>query len=170
MSSRSLQAVLWLSLTASWGCRLERPATVVPPPPSIESFTASAASVTAGAKVTLAWKTSDATSIELREAAGGELAVPVTTLEGSFDTNFDTASLFVLVARGAGGATARAVSVAIEGAVENGLSLYALPSSITGGASTTLAWVAPGATTVGISSAGLPIDLKGQRTSGAVPV
>ncbi|MDP1823566.1 MAG: hypothetical protein Q8L48_09995 [Archangium sp.] len=159
-----------LAVVALSGCRIEKPATVVPPPPSVETFTASAAQVAPGDTVTLSWKTANATSIELREASGGALAVPTTTLEGTFVATIDAASLFVLVARGPGGSDARAVSVGLSGQVVGELSFQALPPVIAGGASTTLAWTAPGASLVTLTAGTQMVDIAGQRTSGAVTV
>lgn len=171
-TSNSLKILIagLLAGTALTGCRIEKPATVVPPPPSVESFTASAREVAIGSPVTLSWKTSNATSIELREAAGGALAVPVDTLEGSFVVTLDAASLFVLVARGPGGSDARAISVAPSGQVVGELSFSALPPIIPGGGSTTLAWIAPGAAQVSLTAGAQAVDIGGQRTSGAVTV
>lgn len=158
-----------LALFALQGCRIEKPSTVVPAAPAIESFTASAATVAAGGKVTLSWKTTNATAIELRETSLGELPAATTSLEGSFEATIEQDSVFVLVARGAGGTDARAVSVRLEASAGE-LSLQALPPAIAGGASSTLVWTAPGASTVTLAAGATMIDTRGQLTSGAVTV
>lgn len=149
------------------GCRIEKPATVVPAPPSIESFTASSPR---GGAVTLSWQTSNATSIELREVSTGTLNVAVDQVDGTHQATLAGPALFVLVARGAGGSDARAVSVSLDGQQLGEVSFTALPPVIPGGASTTLAWTAPGATAVTLVAGGQAIDIGGQRTSGAVTV
>lgn len=160
---------LVVALVALQGCRIEKPSTVVPPAPSIDSFTASAETVAAGGKVSLSWKASNATSIELREASTGDLPAAATQLEGSLEVTVERDSLFVLVARGAGGTDARAVSVKLEASAGE-LTFQALPPAIPGGASTTLVWTAPGATTVTLAAGAAMIDTRGQLTSGAVTV
>lgn len=152
------------------GCRIEKPATVVPAPPSIESFTTSSPSAPSGGTVTLSWQTADATSIELREASTGALNVATDLVDGTFQATVQGSSLFVLVARGPGGSDARALSVALDGQELGELSFTALPPVIAGGASTTLAWTAPGATEVSLTAGGQAVDIGGQRTSGAVTV
>ena len=168
-SSTVLQSVCLAALTLL-GCRVEKPATVVPPAPSVETFTVSAAQVAPGTKVTLSWSTTNATSVELREAAAGALAVPVDTVNGSFQATIDAESLFVLVARGAGGSDARAVSVRLTGQSGSAVTFQALPPVIPGGASTTLAWTAPGATAVTLTAGATMVNLGTQVTSGAVTV
>ena len=64
-----------------------------------------------GEAVTLSWKVSNATSIELREATAGELPVAVDVFEGSLVVNPEVSSLYVLTAQGPTGTDARAVAV-----------------------------------------------------------
>ncbi len=166
---RPLTLASLAAIAALSGCRIEKPATVVPAPPTVESFTASATTVAAGAKVTLSWKTSNATAIELRETSTGALSVPATTLEGTVEATVDQNSLFVLVARGAGGADARALSVTVDRTGASTVTFQALPPTIPGGTSTTLVWTAPGAKVVTLT-AGAALDTQGQLTAGAVTV
>ncbi len=158
------------ALAALSGCRIEKPATVVPPPPTVEAFTSSAPTAPGGGRVTLSWKTSEATRVELREASTGVLNVPVDNVSGSFEVTIDGPSLFVLIARGPGGADARAVSVGLAGQELGELTFQALPPTIEGGGSSTLAWTAPRATTVTLTAGGQNVDIAGQRSSGAVTV
>ncbi|MFO0599592.1 MAG: hypothetical protein U0228_30075 [Myxococcaceae bacterium] len=151
-------------------CRIEKPATKVPAPPSIESLTASATQVARGGKVNLSWKVANATSIELTEAATGALPVDATTFEGTFEATVDQRSLFVLVARGAGGSDARAVTVDLLEGGATSVTFQALPPTVAGGAQTTLAWSAPGARQVTLTGGTQTIDLAGQLASGAVTV
>lgn len=151
-------------------CRIEKPSTVIPAVPTIESFTASERNVEKGGSVTLSWKTSNATAIELREVSTGELGVPVNTLEGSHEVNVQVNSLFVLVAKSESGTDARALSVLIDEGASSQLSLQAVPPSIMGGGRTTLVWTAPGATEVTLTANGQPLSTEGQLTTGAVTV
>lgn len=164
MSRLSLAALLALA-----GCRIEKPATVVPKPPSIDAFTTSARQVARGASVSLSWSVSEATAIELRDSTGAALPVAQDQLSGSVMTTVDRPQIYVLTARGAGGTDARAVSVSIEG--ETGqLTLQAIPPSVPGGQSTTLVWTAPGAKSVTLQSGTTMLDIAGQTSTGAVVV
>ncbi len=168
-SSRSL-LVIALGALAFVGCRVEKPATPVPATPTIESFTVSNRDPDKGASVTLTWKTSNATTIDLREASAGDLGVPVNTLEGTHSVTVETDSLFVLTAKGPSGSDARAISVVVNEAASAGVTLQALPPIINGGASSTLAWTAPGATTVTLTANGQALPTQGQLTAGALTV
>jgi Lamin Tail Domain len=170
MKTLSLKTAAVLGLVALSACRIEKPSTVVPPPPSVDSFTAATRSVVKDGKVLLSWKTSNATAVELREASTGALSVAESTLEGSFEATITADSLFVLTARGAGGTDARAVSVSLDGGGVKNVAFEALPSTIAGGASTTLVWSALGARAVTLKEGTTDVDLRGQRTNGAVTV
>lgn len=166
----TLRTLSLVALAALSGCRIEKPSTVVPPAPTVVSFTASAPEVVRDGKVTLTWKTTDATSIELREATTGALSAPADRLEGSFEATITANALFVLTARGPGGSDARAVSVMLDASGAETVTFQALPPVIAGGASTTLVWSAPGATTLSLTAGGQAIDVRGQLASGAVSV
>lgn len=170
MSLRSLTAATLASMALLAGCRIEKPATVIPPPPAIESFTASARSAARDGKVTLSWTTSEATSIELREASTGALGAPGDQLSGSLEVTITADALFVLTARGPGGTDARALSVTLEDSTVGAITFQAIPQSIPVGAQTTLVWNAPGATAVTLAEGTQALDLAGQRSSGALTV
>lgn len=170
MPLRSLLSTALVGLVVLSGCRIEKPATVVPSPPSIDAFTVSAASARAGDKVTLSWKVSQATAIELREASTGALSVAADSFEGSVEATITANALFVLTARGPGGTDARALAVTLQDAAQGEVTFEALPPTIVGGASTTLVWNAPGATAVSLAAGTQSIDVRGQRGSGAVTV
>lgn len=164
-----LAASLALLTLAVSGCKRQQPATVVPPSPTIELFTVSDAEVSAGEPVTLRWKVTDATGLELREATLGTLAVPADQFEGSLDVTPTTTSLYVLTVRGESGSDARAVAVTVPPAA-GAVSFQALPPTIPGGDLTTLVWLAPGARTVTLAAGATAVDTAGQLTSGAVTV
>ncbi|MDP2271891.1 MAG: lamin tail domain-containing protein [Archangium sp.] len=164
LSTLSLAALLAVA-----GCRQQQPTTVVPPAPSIEVFTVSAASLEAPGPVTLSWQTTSATRVTLTRAGQEPLGVPEDQLSGSLEVQVDRSTLFVMVARGEGGSEARALSVTV-GQQDEALTLVALPAIVLGGATTTLAWTAPGAQAVTLTAGGAAIDTKGQITSGALVV
>lgn len=165
----ALRVAPLLVLLALAGCRQEKPPTVVPPGPSVDTFTASASTVEAGAAVTLAWKTSNATTVTLTDGSGAALPVPAAQLEGSTSVTVNQSALYVLTARGPGGADAKAVSVTV-GAGPAPLTLVAVPAALEGGERTTLAWTAPGATAVTLTAGAELLDTRGQTTSGALVV
>lgn len=166
--SFGLRALL-ATLALTSGCRIEKPATVVPKSPTITSFTASARDVSKGGQVTLSWVVTDATRVEVRENSGGLLPVAEDALEGSVTTTVDRDSLFVLVARGPGGSDARALSVQVEEG-SSSVSFQAIPPSIPGGQDSTLTWSAPRAEVVTLAAGTTAIDIGGQLASGAVVV
>lgn len=151
------------------GCKRYQPATEVPPPPVIESFSASATTVNAGQTVTLSWKVSHATGLELREATLGTLPVGADQFEGTLEVTPQVTSLYVLTVRGESGTDARAIAVTVppgRGAV----SFQALPPVVAGGDVSTLVWIAPGASSVSMSDGTNALDLAGQTSSGAITV
>ncbi len=151
------------------GCRQQKPTTVVPPAPSIDAFTVSAASLDAPGPVTLSWATTGATSVVLTREGQDSLGVPEDRLSGSVEVRVERSTLFVMVARGEGGSEARALSVTV-GQQAQSLTLVALPAVVPGGATTTLAWTAPGAQSVTLTAGGAAVDTQGQITSGALVV
>lgn len=173
MSRRLSLLLLTSAALIAAGCQKTgpKPPTVVPAPPTIESFTVSEAEVAAGGQVTLSWKVTQASSIELSNANTGALAsVASDQFEGSTTVTITEDSAFVLTARGEAGSDVKLVSVHVPG-TQPSLFFRALPENIVGGQMTTLAWNAPGAASVTITDASnAAVDLKGQASSGAVLV
>jgi|APLak6261675434_1056106.scaffolds.fasta_scaffold00441_2 hypothetical protein len=142
----------------------------LPTPPSVVSFTASASEVKVGDMVTLAWKVENATSVKIDELKLGTLS-GVDGNEGTVAVAINGDSLFVLTARNARGAADTAVVQVRAGAADGELLLTALPATIEAGQSTTLAWVAPNATSVTLTATpGGAIDVGTQTTTGSVIV
>lgn len=169
MKTVRILALTALAAVVVTGCRRQQPPTEVPPSPLIERFTASAAEVPAGTAVTLSWKVTNATGIELREATAGALNVPASQFEGELVVNPTETSLYVLTVRGETGTDARAVAVTVppgQGAV----SFQALPPIVAGGDVSTLVWLAPGASTVTLAAGATAVETGGQVSSGAVTV
>ena len=169
MKTVRILALTALAAVVVTGCRRQQPPTEVPPSPLIERFTASAAEVPAGTAVTLSWKVTNATGIELREATAGALNVPASQFEGELVVNPTETSLYVLTVRGETGTDARAVAVTVppgQGAV----SFQALPPIVAGGDVSTLVWLAPGTSTVTLNAGATAVETGGQVSSGAVTV
>lgn len=165
-----MRALVLFTVTAALaGCRRQQPPTEVPPSPRVELFTASAATSTPGAGVTLSWKVVNATGLELREATLGSLNVAADAFEGSVTVRPVVTSLYVLTVRGEAGTDARALAVTVPPGA-GAVSFQALPPEVAGGDVTTLVWLAPGAQTVTLRAGATPLDTGGQRTSGAVSV
>ncbi len=166
----ALVATLAVALS---GCPGETPP---PPPPSpaprVESFTLSATEIDAGGSVTLSWKVRDAASVELRDAKLGLVSgVEATSFEGSVEVAPSATTLYTLTAlndRGVGDSAT--VSVRVIGGAQS-VTFVASPDRISAGESATLAWSAPGAKTVSLSTtAGEPVDLAGQTAHGTLVV
>lgn len=166
---RTSASFLAAALLVLAGCRIEKPATAVPPPPDITRFTASASTVAAGTEVTLSWAVSNATALELRDANGEQVAINATAFDSSVKVTVTAEALYVLTARSTGGSDSRAVAVHLEGGA-SGVSFQALPPVVPGGQTVTLVWNAPGVDAVTISDATNMVDLGGQGAVGAVIV
>lgn len=161
-----MRTLLLLSL-ALVACR--PPAIETPRPPHIDSFAVSKTSTVAGETLTLSWRVSNATDLELREATLGTLEVPATQFEGSIEVKPTVNSVFVLTVRSRGGTDARALPVTV-GAAPGPTSFVALPPVIGGGDVTTLVWTAPSARRVSLRAGSTELDTGGQLTAGAVTV
>ncbi|MDP1828906.1 MAG: hypothetical protein Q8L48_36935 [Archangium sp.] len=138
------------------------------PAPHIASFAASQTQVDVGTPVTLTWSTEGATEVTLEELSLGALGIEGSS--GSVVVNVTRSSLFVLTARNARGAAHRAVVAVSVFEAMGDLLLTATPTELDSGESVTLAWSAPGATSVTLTSASGPVDLGGQAASGLVTV
>lgn len=149
--------------------------TVPPPdpleaPPRVISFTASAGEVAKGSTITLSWSVENAKSLKIEEVRLGAVS-GVSGDTGSVDVIINDDSLFVLTVRNDRGASDTAVAVIHVGSAAGELLLTALPNSINAGESVTLAWVAPGASSITLVAApGGPIDVGTQVASGSVLV
>ncbi|MBX5482059.1 MAG: lamin tail domain-containing protein [Myxococcaceae bacterium] len=153
------------------------PAKVKPPPPpppapEIVSFTASAASVLPGEKVTLSWETRNATTVELRDSVKGVVSgVDPSATSGELEVTLNGDQLFVLTAKNERGVRATAAVVITANTGAGKVLFVASPKQLRAGESAVLAWSAPRAKEVTLATAeGEAIDLKGQLTSGTVQV
>lgn len=140
------------------------------PPPRVLSFTVSAAEVARGSTVTLSWSVENAKTLKIEEVRLGAVS-GVSGDTGTVDVSINDDSLFVLTVRNDRGASDTAVAVVRVGASAGELLLTGLPNTIEAGESVTLAWVAPGATSISLTAApGGAIDVGGQIAAGSVLV
>ena len=153
------------------GCNNGSKLDPLPSPPSIHSFTASVGRVAKGTKVTLAWDTADALTVEIVKVGAGPVSGVDDKAAGSIEVTIDADTLFVLSAFNKRGVKATAlVTVGLEGGAGKA-SFAALPEVISAGGAATLVWNAPGARVITITPAGgTAIDLKGQGELGSVEV
>jgi hypothetical protein len=163
-SVRGLCAIAGLAVFAS--CVEVPKPDPLPAAPVITTFSASKGEVTPGEMVTLTWKVENATSVKIDELELGSLS-GVSGNEGTVDVSVGKDSLFVLTARNERGASdTAAVAVRVTSSAGE-LLLTLLPTTISAGESATLAWSAPGATSVTITAdPGGALDLQGQTSVG----
>ncbi len=121
------------------------PVTVIvnPPPPTINSFTASPSSIVSGGSSTLSWNVTGATSLSINQGIGdvtGNTSVQVTPA---------VTTTYVLTATNSNGSTTANTTVTIV--VPPTINSFAAnPTTITIGNSSTLSWNVTGATTLSI--------------------
>lgn len=168
----TLQLFLLGAALTLGACKIT-PAEPLPPPPpaTVTSFTVTPASVAKpGDLVTLAWATQNASSTALEQVGVGAVAIDAAAASGSVQVPVSASGFFVLTARGEGGTDARAVAVNVMSGT-GGVLFVALPAQVRGGDAVTLAWSAPGVGTLTLEeTGGAPLDLGGQKESGAVQV
>ncbi|MFZ5439677.1 MAG: hypothetical protein ACOZQL_06695 [Myxococcota bacterium] len=170
LRTRSLSWLALAALVGLTGCPQVPPADPLPVAPTITSFSASAATVTAGDKVTLSWKVENATSVKIDDVKLGTVS-GVSGNEGSVEVAINDESLFMLTARNDRGASDTAVVAVHVSAAAGQLLLSALPDTVNAGEAVTLVWSAPGASAVTLTAApGGAIDLQGQGATGSVTV
>lgn len=89
---------------------------VAPPPnaPTIDSFTATPSSLTGAGTVTLAWQTTNATSVTISGVSG---TLPV---DGNTTVQVSTTTTYTLTATGSGGTTSTAVTIAVSATPPSG--------------------------------------------------
>ena len=136
---------LGLFLAAIAGCGGTPPST--PAAPVISSFTATSATISAGASATLNWSVTGASSLSIDNGVG--------TVTGS-STNVSPTSTttYTLTATNSAGATATAkTSVTVTVASGPVISSFlATPSTVTSGTSSLLSWTVTNATTLSIDN------------------
>lgn len=170
MPRSSLRSAQWLTvaLLAAAGCTVP-PADPLEAAPHVKAFTASATRVDPGDAVTLHWDTENAVEVKIDELRLGTVS-GVSGASGDVQVNVNQPSTYVLRVRNQRGASDSAV-VTIAVGEAGKLVFTAVPPSITYGEQSTLAWSAPGATSVTLTgSDGSTVDVHGQTSSGSVTV
>lgn len=119
-----------------------------PSPPTITSFTASPASLSAPGSVTLAWNAVNASSLSISPGVGAVTG-------NSKAVNVTASTTFTLMASNASGSVTATASVTVSPTPPPGapviVSFTATPASLpAGGGSTTLAWNVTGASSLSI--------------------
>jgi hypothetical protein len=129
------------------GCTAPFPTVKQDPEPTIASFTASPASISAGASTTLNWTTSGATSVTVTP---GSFASTAAT--GSVALSPTATTTYTLTATNStGSVTATAIVTVAQPNLPAISSFTASPSSIALGAISTLSWATTGASTLTIT-------------------
>ncbi len=129
------------------GCTSPFPTTKQDPAPTIASFTASPASITAGASTTLSWTTAGATSVTVTP---GSFASSSAT--GSVALSPTATTTYTLTATNStGSATATTIVTVNQPNLPTISSFTASPASIALGAISTLSWTTAGAATITIT-------------------
>lgn len=170
MNRVSFRSASWLAvaLFAAASCTVP-PADPLETAPHIKAFTASAHRVNRGDAVTLHWDTENADEVKIDELRLGTVS-GVSGATGDVQVNVNQDSLYVLRVRNTRGASDSAV-VSITVGEAGKLVFAAVPPDVAYGASSTLAWTAPGATAVTLTGDdGSTIDVHGQTESGSVVV
>ena len=121
-----------------------------PVKPTITTFTATPTNVVAGAFTTLAWQTTNATSVTISPATPGEDNQQL-PLSGSTTAVPKTTTTYTLTATGPGGTATATVAVTVTQPVPT-LTLKVTPTSIIAGQKATLSWTATNATSVSIDN------------------
>lgn len=115
--------------------------------PSVASFNAQPASVTAGGSTTLTWTTQNATAVTIDNGVGAQSA------NGSVSVSPGQTTTYVLTAMGPGGEATAQVSVSVtQVGAPVIVSFQAMPQQIVPGGQATLSWEVTGATSVTIDN------------------
>ncbi|MFO0724394.1 MAG: DUF4215 domain-containing protein [Myxococcota bacterium] len=139
------------------------------PKPEITTFAAQAATVARGAKATLNYAVTKATSVTITDDQGNKLLDASANLSGSVDSMALTANTtFTLSATGEGGTTTKSVTVNVDASAVAITHFEAMPATVEVGGSTRLSWTTVNATQVVLSSGGQELKsvTGAQATSG----
>ncbi|MDA1326073.1 MAG: PKD domain-containing protein, partial [Proteobacteria bacterium] len=160
--SPTTNTVYTLSVTGPGGTAIRSVTVGVnqPPPalPTVDSFSTTTPSITAGGSATLSWTTTDAASVSIDNGVGAGLPA-----NSNISVSPATTTTYTLTATATGGGTANSALTITVNPVSPVAptvdSFTATPDTITSGGSTTLAWTTTGADSVSIDGgASLPAD------------
>ncbi len=129
------------------GCTAPYPTIKQAPLPTISSFSASPAAITAGTSTTLSWTSQGATSVTVTPGTFAS-----TSLNGSVVLSPTATTTYTLTAtNSAGTATATAIVTVTQPTLPSISSFTASPTGISLGGVSTLSWTTSGATTLAIT-------------------
>lgn len=116
--------------------------------PTITSFAANPASITAGSSSTLSWAATGATSISITPGS-----FTSSSANGSTSVSPSATTTYTLTATNSAGSTTSSVTVTVNSGTTKPVvnSFTASPASITAGASSTLSWTTTGASSLSIT-------------------
>ncbi len=122
------------------------------PAPTIDSFSASPTTITAGGSATLSWNTTNATSCTIN---GSSVSV-----DGSMTVSPTTTTTYTLTATGDGGSVSQDVTVTVNAVTPAPTidSFSASPTTIDSGGSATLSWNTTNATGCTINGSSVSVD------------
>ena len=133
----------------------------LPPPPTVDSFTAAPATITVGETTTLSWTTTGATGVSIDNGVG---AVGV---DGSVTVSPTATTTYTLTAMGTGGTATAVAAVTVNPALPPPPTVdgfTAAPATITVGETTALSWTTTGATDVSIDNGVGAVAVDGSLT------
>jgi hypothetical protein len=135
---------------------------VTPTAPTISSFTATPASITAGGSSTLAWTTVGATENTIR--AGATVVTTSAQATGSISVTPTATTTYTLTSTNATGETTQDVTVTVTPTVPVVTTFTATPPTIAPGGTSTLDWATTGATAIEIRIGATVVTTSDQAT------
>ena len=143
------------------GCVAPWPASATSARPTITSFVATPASITAGGSTTLSWVTSGATSLTVTPGAYTSASA-----DGALTVSPTATTTYTLIATNAAGFVSTTVTVTVtQPSAPSIQSFTASPTGISAGGSSTLSWATTGATSISISPGAFTSNLASGTTS-----
>lgn len=131
--------------------------------PTVDSFTVTPTTLSAPGQVTLAWQTTDATSVDV--TANGTSLVTAGAADGTQMTNVSQTTTFVLTAKNGTGMTTAMAMVTVEAGAPVINAFTATPNVIDIGDSASLGWDVTNADTITITTAaGDPVTTSNNAT------
>ncbi len=145
-----LSGLVALVSVAVAGCPPAQPQAPVPPTPAtVLTFTATPNPVDPGSAVTLEWDTEHSQHVSIRRKDGSPVPVDEPgRAHGSVEVTVDADEVFLLTARGEGGADSAAAAVAVIEKSERQPLFVAVPEKVAAGEPVTLVWSVPGEGTI----------------------
>jgi len=139
----SITTTYTLTATGAGGTATKTVTVTVTPAPTI-TFSASPSTIAPGQTSTLAWTTTNATTVTIDNGIGGQ------ALSGSFPVNPTATTTYTLTATGSGGTRTTTATVTVTAPGTPQITFTATPAVIVTGSTATLTWTTAKATTVTI--------------------